>query len=332
MPSVLSPSVTVLQRAVVLAAVAVELSAAFAIWRYDLSPIWLVGWPALLACGYGLVLAAEFAAAARSFARDDPERPSTPDLVRAWWAECTVAPSIFLWSQPFRAARWPDRLGTAASPRGVLLVHGFFCNRGFWNRWQSRLSEAGRPVVAVQLEPMFGPIERYVDAIDRGFERLLLATGRAPVVVGHSMGGIALRAWRAQRSPGSTSPHAMVTIGSPHGGTAIADRARVANGRQMALGSPWLADVAARERQQPRVPTLCVWGPCDNIVYPHRTAVLAGSEQLCLRRTPHGRLAFEPAVYDAVIAWADRPDADQTDRTSASAAAGDTLSNAATSA
>lgn len=327
------PSLAVIQRTVVFSGVGVEVVLAVLAARMGWSPAWLVAWPLLLAVGYAAVLGGEFFAARRSFTADDPLRPSTGELVRAWWAECTIAPAIFLWSQPFRASRWPDRVSAGPDPkRGLVLVHGFFCNRGFWNRWQTRLALEGRPVIAVQLEPVFGPIERYADAIERAYSSMLEATGKPPVVVGHSMGGIALRAWLARRPEGAAMPHALVTIGSPHGGTLLAERARVANGRQMARSSAWLRKLARREAERPRPPTLCVWGACDNIVFPPRTAVLPGARVMHVPGTPHVRLAFVPAVYDAVIEWADRPELDATDRTNASATAGETLSNVATSA
>ena len=106
---------------------------------------------------------------------------------------------MFCWSQPFRSTAEPDYLPAGVPRRGVILVHGFLCNRGVWNPVMRRLRVYGIPFVAVNLEPPFCPIDRYVDAVEAGVRRLELATGLPPVVVAHSMGGLAVRAWMAAR-------------------------------------------------------------------------------------------------------------------------------------
>ena len=70
-------------------------------------------------------------------------------LLSAWCQECLIAPRVFLWRQPFRSAAIADSVPAAArGRRGVVLVHGFFCNRGLWNPWMQRLEEEGVPFVA----------------------------------------------------------------------------------------------------------------------------------------------------------------------------------------
>ena len=78
-----------------------------------------------------------------------------------------------------------------------MLIHGFFCNRGIWKPWLARLHAAGVPCVAVNLEPIFDSIDHYADIVEDAVQRIEHATGLAPVLVGHSMGGLALRRWWA---------------------------------------------------------------------------------------------------------------------------------------
>src|SRR5438270_6114813 len=65
---------------------------------------------ALVVVGYAGVLAFEFCLLRRSYAGDDPERPTLRQVLRAWTVEALVAPRVFLWHQPFRSAREPDHL------------------------------------------------------------------------------------------------------------------------------------------------------------------------------------------------------------------------------
>ena len=100
------------------------------------------------------------------------------------------------------AARPTTCRPTPSGRRGLVLVHGFVCNRGLWNPWLPRLRAAGVPCIAVNLEPVFGS-DRRLRAADRAaVQRVTQATGRPPLLVAHSMGGLALRAWlRDARRP-----------------------------------------------------------------------------------------------------------------------------------
>lgn len=63
----------------------------------------------------------------------DPAAPraSLTDLVRAWAGEVVAAWRVFSRDQPLWADAEPDVPGTPGRT-GVLLVHGYFCNRGVW--------------------------------------------------------------------------------------------------------------------------------------------------------------------------------------------------------
>ena len=94
--------------------------------------------------------------------KDSPDRPTIGQLLSAWGEEVLIAPRVFLWRQPFRSAAIADSVpADARGRRGVVLVHGFFCNRGLWNPWMHRLEREGIPYVALTLEPAFGSIDRY---------------------------------------------------------------------------------------------------------------------------------------------------------------------------
>ena len=264
-------------------------------------PAWALAVPVLVAAGYAAALGFEFYWLRASYAKDSPDRPSLGQLFSAWLAETLVAPRVFLWRQPFHAAAIPDFLpADAQGRRGVVLVHGFFCNRGLWGPWMETLRARGIPFVAVTLEPPFGSIDGYPEGVEAAVRRLEAATGVAPVLVGHSMGGLAIRAWRAIGGNASRV-HRVVTIGTPHRGTAIARHARTRNGLEMRVDSPWLEQLARAETNDTYGGFTCFWGHCDNIVFPTRGATLPGADNRHIAGTPHVAMAFHPDVLDHVV-------------------------------
>jgi pimeloyl-ACP methyl ester carboxylesterase len=249
---------------------------------------------------YSSVLAAEFALLRRSYSKDDSQRPTIRQTIVAWAHEVACTPRIFFWRQPFRSRRELDHLPSSAiGRRGVILVHGFFCNRAFWNPWMQRLRAAGVPFVAVTLEPVLGSIDSYADILSEAAKRVERTTGLAPIVLAHSMGGLAVRAWLGA-DPGRPV-HRVVTIASPHAGTRLRAQIQSTNMAQMREGSRWLADLAARESLTSRDKFTCFWGHCDNIVFPTRSAMLAGADNRHLVGTPHVQMAFHPEVFEEVF-------------------------------
>ncbi len=258
---------------------------------------WGVAGAAFIVAGYALVLALEFSMLRWVHGSDPTPRASGAQLLRAWCGEVLAAPRVFCWRQPFRSQHWPDQLPThARGRRGVLLVHGFVCNRGIWNLWLKRLTAAGVPVVAVNLEPVFGAIDDYAAAIEQALQRLEKATGLAPVVVAHSMGGLALRRWWAEQHDDSRVHHA-ITIAAPHHGTWLARFALSRNASQMQQHSPWRAALVAREPAARARRFTCFYGHCDNIVFPPATATLEGADNRHLAGVAHVHMVDHPAPW-----------------------------------
>jgi triacylglycerol lipase len=269
-------------------------------WHWRVSPaISLLGFLAIL-MGYSAFLAVEFVLL-RCVGRDVSTPGATwSELIRAWWGEVLAAPRVFCWRQPFRWNAEPDSLdASAAGRRGVVLVHGFVCNRGFWTPWMTRLRRAGHPFVAVNLEPVFGSIDQYVPIIEDAVQRVTQATGLAPILVCHSMGGLAARAWmRACGGPGRVQH--LVTIGTPHRGTWLGRFSHFANGRQMRLESDWLREIVQHESSGSS--TTCWYSNCDNIVFPPSTATLPAADNRLVRGIAHVHLAFQPEVISHTLA------------------------------
>ncbi len=322
-----------LQQITTLGALAAALLWALLFWRAGHPWAAAMG-AALLAGGYAAVLALEFVLLRFAHGADATPKPSPLQLLRAWWGEVCAAPRVFGWRQPFCSARWPDFLPEPLSAgadrngleltnqihaqltrkRGVLFVHGFVCNRGLWNPWLQRLHEQGTPFVAVNLEPVFGGIDDYAPRIEQAVQRLHAATGLAPVVVAHSMGGLALRRWwvdhlqagqRTDQQANQPTPriHHAITIGTPHHGTWLARFATTRNARQMQQNSPWLRALQAREPANHGQHFTCFYGHCDNIVFPPATATLQGANNLHLPAVAHVCMADEPEPWAELQRW-----------------------------
>ena len=122
----------------------------------------------------------------------------------------------------------------------------------FWTPWLRELRAADRAFVAVDLEPVFGSIDRYVQTIDAAIVRVTAATGQPPLLICHSMGGLAARAWL--RDADGARVHRIVTLGTPHRGTWLARFGRTANGRQMRMGGEWLQRIDGERTSVRQVP------------------------------------------------------------------------------
>lgn len=258
----------------------------------------------IIALGYTLFLALEYVFLV-VVNRDDPAPPATlAELFSAWLGESLVAPQVFCWRQPFRSNAFPDNLDApniTQGKRGVVFIHGFFCNRGFWNPWLERLQGSGHAFVAVNLEPLFGSIDEYIPSIDEAVRKVTQATGLAPLLVCHSMGGLAARAWLREKKAESRIQH-VVTIGTPHSGTWLARFGHGTNGQQMRLASSWQNGLNHDMPEGRHAMFTCWYSTADNIVFPASTATLQGADNCLIRAKAHVQMAFVPAVVDATLA------------------------------
>jgi triacylglycerol lipase len=267
-------------------------------WGWGVAGLWLgvpglsLGWQALLA-----------AHTARW--RGAPPVPWAVRL-RALVMEWGWNLRIFAWQVPWRAQALPD----TAEPtpvRGVLLVHGHGCNRAFWLLWMRWLRMRGVPYASVSLAPFMGDIDRHAPEIDAALQRLARLTGQAPLILAHSKGGLVVRAWwRWALAQGQTEAavlarvQAVITLGSPHQGTVLAQGLALPHMDQMQPGSAWLQALAAAEPPAWRSRMLCVASRADTVVFPVEAAGLPGAATCVLPDCAHIELAFDPRVQACV--------------------------------
>ncbi len=167
------------------------------------------------------------------------------------------------------------------------------------------------PVLEVDLEPLFTSIDRYAPVIDQAVVELCRQTGSHKVaLLGHSMGGLAIRAW--MRAHGTDRVASVITLGAPHAGTQIDPRPRTVNGRQMLWHSAWLQELAASETASTRRLMRIALTPQDNIVYPQREQVLPGVPVTVFDGLGHLELCFDDTVIQWVLQQLDEATLDQT--------------------
>ena len=289
-----------IQQALTLSLLAVAL--AWLVYFWSDSPTTALCGFALIILGYSAFLAVEFIALKRVNRHQTGGAASWGQLARAWVGETLAAPRVFCWRQPFRSNVVPDHLTGEAlqGRRGVVLVHGFVCNRGLWTPWLRRLRQQDRSFVAVNLEPVFGSIDDYVPIIEQAVRQVTQATGLPPLLVCHSMGGLAARAWLAAAQNDDRICH-VVTIGTPHGGTWLGQFSAVPNGMQMRLHSEWLQRLQSQEPPERYRRFTCWYSNCDNIVFPSATATLPGARNHLVPGMAHMMLATRSPVQQSVL-------------------------------
>ena len=291
-----------LQRTTVLIVLTAALAWLVLIWSR--SPGWAIAGALAILFGHAWLLAFEFLLMPLASRGDPAPRASPGQLFGAWLREVAFATRVFGWRQPFAWRREPDHLQGEPGIIGIVFVHGFLCNRGFWTPWLREARARGHAFVAVNLEPVFCSIDDYCDTIEQAVVRVQAVTGRSPLLVCHSMGGLAARAWLRRKHGRDRVAH-VVTIGSPHHGTWLARFSRVPNGRQMRVGCDWLPALPGDEPEAARLFT-CWYTNTDNIVFPPTTAALPGADNRLLPGAAHVELAFRPQLVREVFALAGR--------------------------
>ncbi|MEY4426445.1 MAG: hypothetical protein RL535_743, partial [Pseudomonadota bacterium] len=218
--------------------------------------------------------------------------------------EASTAPAVFLWRQPFRTQAIPDFL-PSSEKRGVVFIHGFFCNRAFWAPWMQQLQSHNRAFAAVTLEPAFGSIDDYATMVEVAVAKVTQATGQAPVLICHSMGGLAARAWLRSNAANDGRIKRVITIGTPHFGTALSTEKALlpfTNTQQMQRMGAWTTQLAKDEPVSRYAKFTCWYSNCDNIVVPTSTAMLPGADNRLVTAQGHVSMAFEAQLMRESLA------------------------------
>jgi pimeloyl-ACP methyl ester carboxylesterase len=264
--------------------------------------------PAALGLGLGVVLLVRLLLTANSFRLSARFGSATPAQFRLGaWARARLFGEEFLATMLYSSWFMPRARARAAlyphSPRApLLLLHGYGCNSGYWAALTPLLDAARISHVTLDLEPMLGQIDGYVPAVRAALEALCAATGaRQAIIVGHSMGGLVARAYL--RAHGAARVARVITLGTPHHGTRLADFGPGLNAAQMrrtddavAPESAWLRTLAASENAATRALFTSFYSHHDNIVAPQDSSVLEGARNRAFGGVGHVALGRDRRI------------------------------------
>jgi triacylglycerol lipase len=186
----------------------------------------------------------------------------------------------------------------------ILLVHGYFSNRGMWWRFRQRLANAGLgPIHTITLSPLWGSIDELVPQLAAKIEAICIQTGQPQlIVVAHSMGGLATRAYMTSNVNGSSKIAKFITLATPHQGTQMANFGIGQCVSEMQMKSGWLAALERGEENIPHPPTLSIYTLNDDLVYPPENSRLAWAENIPVAAIGHVGLLFSKVIAEWVIA------------------------------
>lgn len=269
---------------------------------------------ASLVVGIGLVILIRLTIIANNFAISYRYRSATPESYRLTWKQALrLFTGEFLasmlsshWTMAFCA--FDKRMADDPAGLPVLLIHGYGCNSGYWHSMSRKLQAERITHYAVSLEPVFADIDDYTPLIDHALTQLCRETGQEKaVIVAHSMGGLVARAYL--RKYGATRIAKIITLGTPHRGTGLANFGTGLNSRQMewrmnagqGKASQWLEELEASEDHTLRSLFVSIYSHQDNIISPQTSPHLAGAENIELAGIGHVSLGMNPEVQKIVI-------------------------------
>lgn len=197
-------------------------------------------------------------------------------LLRALWTSClSQVLSLALYPAGLFARFWlprPDRFPESPGAPAVLMVHGIFHTSSAWVWASRRLARQGLPRCHVWSYRSFAQgFDTVVDKLDRRIRKVMQAEPDRPLaLMGHSMGGLAIRAWLARADAEQRRRlAAVVTLGAPHQGSRLACLGVTYMARQLMFRGKLVRAMEAAEAQgPPPCPCLSLRSPVDNMVLP----------------------------------------------------------------
>lgn len=198
----------------------------------------------------------------------------------------------------------------------IIMVHGVIDNHSIFTVLRRSLSRRGfGRVISLNYSPLTDDIRRVSRRLAMLVESVCRETGYERVhIVGHSMGGVIARHY-VQCLDGDARVHTLVTLGSPHMGSAYAKVLPHSLARQLRPESDFI-----QELNQPapgcRTRMIAVWSELDQVIVPQRNARIVhpdlNSRNVFIRGVGHMSLPVDGRVVHEICTALSHLDTDGT--------------------
>lgn len=188
---------------------------------------------------------------------------------------------------------------TVCSP--VLCIHGWTQNPTNWIGLRTHLEHLGRPTQTVFLGLPPRSIEAYARRLEDTLRDLTTRYPTGVDLVAHSMGGIVLRLVLHQNPELGTGVRRVITLGSPHRGTAGARGLHfIREAAELARTSSLIEGLPDFRALIPQAEVTTIAALRDLLVYPSSTCHMPGTRAIDLERVGHCGLLTHPSCIRLV--------------------------------
>lgn len=194
--------------------------------------------------------------------------------------------------------------GRAVRPAGarvpVVLVHGWGMTRASMALLASRLRQDGRDVYSINYPGTAAKMDDKAKRVASSIRRIVRETGSPRVdVVAHSLGGVVVRAAAKYEGIEDVLGN-VVTLGSPHRGSALTVLFRRFGLIELRPGSPYLERLESGESLPARVHFTSIYSNFDQIVFPADASFLPSAFNVEVDGVGHMGMLLSERVYRLV--------------------------------
>jgi pimeloyl-ACP methyl ester carboxylesterase len=223
-----------------------------------------------------------------------PPLPALPTMT-AWLGEgLAMLAIVFMWPFGFLPGRRP---APPAEGRPVVLIHGWSMNKSSMALLAARLRRDGRDAYLLSYASLNPDMDVKALQVAEALRAIASATGEATLdVLAHSQGGVLIRA--AARYHGALELLGnVVTLGSPHSGSALAAFAGWPMLRQLRPNARYLERLAEDDPVASSINLTTIRSNFDAVVFPEACSRCPGAMSISVESIGHMGLLFVEPVY-----------------------------------